>query len=245
MRNFVTYGDGTTAYTPSESGACITGATGATGANGKTSYLHIKYSDDGSTFTANNGDDLGAWIGTLVDFNETASTTFSDYTWKKFTEDVEEELESIRTTIREQNTAITENCQEIVVSALESYVQKDAFEEYQEKAQSDLSVMADKVTISVSEALKQTIKNGDEELLAMFNEMRMHYDFTADGQYIGKKDSDTVMRLVNDALQILIAGVAATTVDKTGLTADEANIKTIHMGDYTLALGEDGHLMLT
>lgn len=70
-----------------ETGA--TGAAGATGADGKTQYLHIKYSDDGENFTANSGEELGAWIGTLVDFNEADSDVFSDYTWKKFTEDVE------------------------------------------------------------------------------------------------------------------------------------------------------------
>ena len=35
------------------------------------------------------GEILGSWIGTLVDFNEADSEVFSDYTWKKFTEDVD------------------------------------------------------------------------------------------------------------------------------------------------------------
>lgn len=60
------------------------GAAGAAGADGKTSYLHIKYSDDGLTFTSNQGETIGKYIGTLVDFIESDSTTFSDYTWKKF-----------------------------------------------------------------------------------------------------------------------------------------------------------------
>lgn len=60
--------------------------------DGKSQYLHIKYSDDGETFTANDGEELGAWIGTLVDYNEEDSLNFKDYTWKKFTEDVDEEL---------------------------------------------------------------------------------------------------------------------------------------------------------
>lgn len=63
--------------------------------DGQTQYLHIKYSDDGETFTDNNGEDLGAWIGTLVDYNAEASLNFDDYTWKKFTEDVDEELADI------------------------------------------------------------------------------------------------------------------------------------------------------
>jgi len=52
--------------------------------NGQTSYLHIKYSNDGgSTFTANNGEDVGTWIGTYVDFTQADSTSTSTYTWVK------------------------------------------------------------------------------------------------------------------------------------------------------------------
>jgi hypothetical protein len=59
------------------------GIPGEVGADGQTSYLHIKYSDDGVNFTANNGEDVGAWIGTYVDFNQADSTNFGDYTWNK------------------------------------------------------------------------------------------------------------------------------------------------------------------
>lgn len=59
------------------------GIPGEPGADGKTSYLHIKYSDNGTTFTANGGETAGAWIGTYVDFVEADSTTFSKYTWSK------------------------------------------------------------------------------------------------------------------------------------------------------------------
>lgn len=65
------------------------GTPGEPGADGRTQYLHIKYSDDGKTFTSNNGEEIGAWIGTLVDFVEADSTNFNDYTWKKFTGDVQ------------------------------------------------------------------------------------------------------------------------------------------------------------
>lgn len=60
------------------------GVQGETGSNGQTSYLHIKYSNDGgSTFTGNNGEDVGDWIGTYVDFNSTDSSSPSAYTWNK------------------------------------------------------------------------------------------------------------------------------------------------------------------
>lgn len=60
------------------------GIAGQNGTNGKTSYLHIKYSNDGGvTFTSNNGEDPGDWIGQYVDYTSTDSTSVSKYTWSK------------------------------------------------------------------------------------------------------------------------------------------------------------------
>lgn len=59
------------------------GIPGINGENGKTSYLHIKYSDDGKTFTANNGETPGVYMGVYVDFVQADSNVFADYTWSK------------------------------------------------------------------------------------------------------------------------------------------------------------------
>lgn len=60
------------------------GIPGANGTDGKTSYLHIKYSDDGGkTFTANNGETPGAWLGQCVDFNSYDPTSVTSYKWTR------------------------------------------------------------------------------------------------------------------------------------------------------------------
>lgn len=52
--------------------------------DGRTTYLHIKYSNDGgNTFTSNNGETVGDYIGTYTDFNPNDSTYTSSYTWAK------------------------------------------------------------------------------------------------------------------------------------------------------------------
>ena len=52
--------------------------------DGKTSYLHIKYSDDGGkTFTGNTGEDSGAYLGQYVDFEPADSTDVTKYAWSK------------------------------------------------------------------------------------------------------------------------------------------------------------------
>ena len=60
------------------------GIPGTNGTNGKTSYLHIKYSNDGGkTFTTNGGEDVGTYIGTCVDYNSADPTTVGSYKWAK------------------------------------------------------------------------------------------------------------------------------------------------------------------
>ena len=60
------------------------GIPGEPGENGQTSYLHIKYSNDGGqTFTGNGGEDAGAWMGQYVDFTQADSTDVKKYAWSK------------------------------------------------------------------------------------------------------------------------------------------------------------------
>lgn len=60
------------------------GIPGTNGADGKTTYLHIKYSNDGGkTFTGNSGETVGDYIGTCTDYNVNDPTTVASYTWAK------------------------------------------------------------------------------------------------------------------------------------------------------------------
>ena len=60
------------------------GIKGTDGKNGTSSYFHIKYSNDGGkTFTTNNGETAGIYIGTYVDNIEADSTSVSKYTWQR------------------------------------------------------------------------------------------------------------------------------------------------------------------
>lgn len=60
------------------------GTPGAAGKDGKTSYFHVKYSNDGGkTFTGNSGEDTGIYMGSYTDYTEADSTDVGKYTWIK------------------------------------------------------------------------------------------------------------------------------------------------------------------
>lgn len=84
-RTTVKYSDGqsTVAYSVSRIGADgERGYPGAPGEDGRTTFLHLKYSNDGGlTFTDNNGETPGSYMGQYTDFEEWDSSNPADYTW--------------------------------------------------------------------------------------------------------------------------------------------------------------------
>lgn len=60
------------------------GTPGKDGTNGKTTYFHVKYSNDGGkTFTSNSGETVGSYIGTCTNYTEADPTTVDSYVWAK------------------------------------------------------------------------------------------------------------------------------------------------------------------
>ena len=58
------------------------GTPGAPGEDGRTSYTHFKYSNDGGlSFTGNNGEEPGTYLGQYTDFEEMDSSDPTRYTW--------------------------------------------------------------------------------------------------------------------------------------------------------------------
>lgn len=58
------------------------GTPGLPGEDGRTPYFHIKYSDNGGmSFTANNGEEPGYYIGQYTDYVQKDSDNPMDYTW--------------------------------------------------------------------------------------------------------------------------------------------------------------------
>lgn len=62
----------------------INGTPGKDGTNGKTTYFHVKYSNDGGkTFTSNSGETVGSYIGTCTNYTEADPATVGSYVWAK------------------------------------------------------------------------------------------------------------------------------------------------------------------
>lgn len=179
---------------------------GEKGEAGGSQYLHVKYSDDGETFTANNGEDLGAWIGTLVDFDEDDSMEFSDYTWSKFTEDVDDELDDIRNTIIDQYTTVTNDYENFVAEAVKKYTETSDFEEYKEYVSGQLKLIPEQFSLNFTKRVEELEKvNG--VLQSKVNTMTKYFAFNINGLTIGEEGNPYKVIIDNDRYSMTVNGV--------------------------------------
>lgn len=141
------------------------------------------------------GETLGAYIGTLVDFNEKDSATFSDYTWKKFTDDVDDELADLNDRldhnvdiINGNISNITDNLEEQI--KLESGSIRDEFNEKLDDIDNIVSEKVDASTSSIDAKYNTLIKKINDELEAHKADVGQYMTFNDDGLTLGATSSE-------------------------------------------------------
>ena len=190
--------------------AGASGTAGKDGENGLTPYLHIMYSQDGSTFTPEEVDESGnviyalgkkpsAWIGQYTDFREEDSFNFEDYTWYKFTEDIDGTLNDMQNDINQNKTNINNNYQDLVnqidkkASGEELIVIRNTVENVQTNLNAQISVTEEIIANGVS---KVTTSSGTFDINGLLIEKSGAETSTRVNQIgVNVKDSNN-----NDAL---------------------------------------------
>lgn len=201
--------------------------------DGKSQYLHIKYSDDGETFTDNNGEDLGAWIGTLVDYNEEDPMNFDAYTWKKFTEDVDDELAALDgniQVIRESigELVVNEDAIRSSVSDLVGIVNSATGEILQTKEQiSSINQTATEIELKV-----ETIANNGVSKVS-----NTTGTFNEDGLEIDSTDSPTKTQVTPDGMVVYKKESGSGQSEVLTATSDGVDATNLHAKTYLIVGG--------
>lgn len=98
---------------------------------------------------------------------------------------VQELDDSLRGAIAEQNTSITQNCETIILSALDSYTETGDFESFKETVETQLAIMSDEIVMKFNTATEQ-ISAVDGDMNTKFTELYNYIEFSEDGIYISE-----------------------------------------------------------
>ena len=126
---------------------------------------------------------------------------------------VESEL---RSDMEVQVTSITRDTERIIMAALESYVETADYDKFRETVESELSVMADKISMNFEATTEQVTDLGGD-LQTVIEKLQKHFDFSVDGLTIKAGEHEVKLVLDNDVVYFELNGQRKTTLDKDSL----------------------------
>jgi hypothetical protein len=113
---------------------------------------------------------------------------------------VDSVVSELRSEFREQVTSITRDTERIVMAALETYVETSDYEEFKQTVESELLVMADKISMNF-EATTQEIATVNGDLQTVIEDLQKHFDFSVDGLTIRAGENSMNLVLDNDLIR--------------------------------------------
>lgn len=111
----------------------------------------------------------------------------------------------LRSEFTNSMTSLTRDTERIVLAALQDYVKTSNYEEFRETLASELSVMAEKVTINFS-SLTERLTTVDGDLQTVVEELEKNFEFSIDGLVIKAGDNAMTLQLDNDRISFLKNG---------------------------------------
>lgn len=129
--------------------------------------------------------------------------------------ETDDELKEIRESIATQSTSIMESLDSIVLSALDSYVTKDSYEEFKQVLMAELEVWAGGIAGRVSQT-EEDIKDVDGDLQDKFNTIIKYFTFDVNGMTIGQVDNPNRVIIDNDDITIMVNDKVVTTFKADG-----------------------------
>ena len=117
--------------------------------------------------------------------------------------DTRNSVDSIKSELRsefeQQITSLTRDTERIILAALESYAETTDLEEFKQTVQSELSVMADKITMDFTTTTEK-IDAINEDLLSVEEELQKHFEFSQDGLAIKAGENSMTLKIDNDLI---------------------------------------------
>ena len=111
----------------------------------------------------------------------------------------------MRSELEQQVTSLTRDSERIIMAALESYVETDDLDSFRQTVKSEMSVMAEKISMNFEATTTQvTDINGD--LQTVVENLQKHFDFTVDGLTIKAGAGSMELVLDNDIIKFMKNG---------------------------------------
>ena len=109
------------------------------------------------------------------------------------------DVTNVRNQVITQATQIMNDCEKIIMNALESYVETSNFDEFRQTVESEFAVMADRISMTFTETTEQ-ITNVNGDLQAVIEDLQKHFEFSVDGLTVKAGENTMSLLIDNDMI---------------------------------------------
>lgn len=192
---------------------------------------------------------VGDTIRTLLDVNDQNQSTALDRLQGQVGELVEGAQQDIMETVHQQliiqETSVTSNCSQMILSALEQYVETGDYNEFKSTVEAQLKIMADEITMNFTTTTEQ-ITNVDGDLQSKFQQVYNYIAFSENGITLGSSEDGITLHVEHDQIVFKKNGVRFGSWDGvdfyTGNVVVQVNERA-QFGNFAFIPRTDGSLM--
>lgn len=124
-------------------------------------------------------------------------------------------LSEVQNIVTSQSSSMVSTCEEIILSAMEDYVETGNFTSFKETVEAQLKILADEISLNFTDT-NSKIENVNGDLQEKFNTITKYFTFDIDGLTIGQTDNPYKVVIDNDRYSMQVNGLEVLWLDAEG-----------------------------
>lgn len=169
-------------------------------------------------------------------------------------QETEERINTVQQILTERMTQISQSDRQILLEALEQYVEIGDFESYKKVMDATLAILPDQIRMEVSEEITEQVEDATGDIRQTVRTMNQYMSFTAAmGMLLGSEGDPVKVQINNQGLNILRETLALLSINQRGvytpslyirpMDPDDPTAGCLYLGNLVVRVNPDGSVI--
>lgn len=169
-------------------------------------------------------------------------------------QETEERINTVQQILTERMTQISQSDRQILLEALEQYVEIGDFESYKKVVDATLAILPDQIRMEVSEEITEQVEDATGDIRQTVRTMNQYMSFTAAmGMLLGSEGDPVKVQINNQGLNILRETLALLSINQRGvytpslyirpMDPDDPTAGCLYLGNLVVRVNPDGSVI--
>lgn len=160
-------------------------------------------------------------------------------------QETEERINTVQQILTERMTQISQSDRQILLEALQDYVEIGDFESYKRVMDATLAILPDQIRMEVSEEITEQVEDATGDIRQTVRTMNQYMSFTAAmGMILGSEGDPVKVQINNQGLNILRETLALLSINQRGVYTPSLYIRPMDPDDPTAGCLYLGYLVV-